>query len=611
MSMQVNSWTCSLLTGAVLWGWVACGAAAGQELHLKTRTVYTGTVGSGRAEALPRRLRGGPVHQIFQFDHFPGVADLDALLMAGFRVVSVIPDNALVVATPRAVTLKDLAAAQIGGVRWLGELEPRDKLSPALDSATSPILAIVEFHADVQANARQSIAAAEGITFERPPVLLPDHIIVSASFDKLKELARHDEVAYIFPADPALLEPTAAGSGTMPCAGMLTLAGPIAQYANIIEGWSLDSDHMAHLGYAFGTLTPEVPASTVESEIVRAMNAWSAVANVVFQPAATATAVRTVLVKFAAGPHGDPYPFDTAGMILAHTFYPVPLNPESIAGDMHLNAAENWHAGGDTDIYTVALHELGHAIGLGHTDNPGDVMYPYYRRGMPLSKNDIGAARQLYGAPGNGSSVPVTVVPITTGPIPVTTGNSVSPLSLTLNPITPPGQAAQITISGTVSGGVAPLTLQYQTDHGYSGKITAGASGTWSAAEVPLVTGTNTLTVTAFDSASHTVSRSAVVTRAAAPSANAAPVSVSIASPSSAVTTANAAAISVSGRSSGGTGVTQVTWQTSTGASGTAQGAAQWVASNIPLLTGTNTIVIRAFDSGGASGWASVVVVRP
>ncbi len=269
--------------------------------------------------------------------------------------------------------------------------------------AFAQILAIVEFHTDVKADVQQAIATAEGVTFERPAALLPNHVIVNASMDQLKAIAEHDEVAYIFPADPALLTPPPPGFVPIQCAGMLTLSGPIGQYANVVTGWDLDSDHFAHLGYVFGNLTSKVPVSAVESEILRAMNAWSAVTNVVFHLATSPSAARTIFVEFASGTHGDSYPFDAAGAILAHTFYPVPLNSESIAGDVHLDASENWHVGGDIDIYTVVLHELGHAIGLTHTDNPGDVMYPYYQRGMQLSKNDIGAAQQLYGVPGGSS----------------------------------------------------------------------------------------------------------------------------------------------------------------------------------------------------------------
>ena len=133
----------------------------------------------------------------------------------------------------------------------------------------------------------------------------------------------------------------------------------------------------------------------------------------------------------------------------------------------------------------------------------------------------------------------------------------------------------------------------------------------WTAAGVGLVTGTNTVTVTAFDSSRQTASQSEVVSRTAPPSsAITTPVTVHITSPASAVTTAKSATISVSGTFSGGAGVTQVTWQSSTGATGTAAGTSLWLASNIPLLTGTNTIVIRASDARGATAWAAVVVVR-
>jgi hypothetical protein len=594
--MRTNFFKFSVLITAILVGQIA---ASGQALHLKARS---GNTPRSIVREENRAARTGPAHQIVQFDHLPGVADLNALLAAGFKVIAAVPDNAVMVIGPTAAT------TEMAGVKWVGELETGDKLSPTLGTA-NPILAIVEFHTDVTAAIQESVVATEGLTFERPASLLANHIIVSASMDKLTALAAHDEVAYIFPADPALLTPPVAGTTPIQCAGMLTLSGPVAQYANVVTGWDMGPNHEAELGYVFGALTSKVPAATVEAEILRAMNTWSSVTNVVFNVGSGPNAARTVFLEFVNGAHGDAYPFDAAGTILAHTFYPVPLNSESIAGDMHLNAAVNWHVGGDVDIYTVVLHELGHAIGLTHTDNPGDVMYPYYQRGVPLSKNDIGAAQRLYGV--LNSAAPVTLAPVTPAPVTVAPVNSTSPLSLTLNPIPAPAQASQIAIAGTVSGGVGTVTVQYQTDHGYSGKATVSA-GTWNATGVTLVVGTNNITVTAFDSANHTVSHTETVTvTAPAASSATAPLSIRITSPSSTVTTENAATVSVGGTSVGGNGITQITWQTSTGASGTAVGTSQWLASNIPLLVGTNTIVVRTFDAAGASAWASVVVTHP
>ncbi len=555
---------------------ILSGSLFGQQIHLKTRDIPTA---AGPRATLPDN------HQIVVFDHAPSVEDLDTLLAGGAQVVSVLPDNAVVVGSSNG----GITPGQ--GILWTGRLDPADKLSPALVAADT-MTVIVEFHSDVSVGRQQAIADEEGVELQRPPVLLASHAIIVAPLTALQALAAHDEVAYIFPADPALLT----DAGFSACAGMLTMAGPIAQYSNLVHGWDLNADHVAHLGYVFGSLTTKVPAAQVEAAVVRALNQWSNYTNVAFAPGTNASAARTVLVKFASGAHGDAYPFDGPGGILAHTFYPVPVNPESIAGDMHLDADENWHNGSTVDIYSVALHEAGHAIGLGHTDNPGDVMYPYYRLGMSLSANDIGAAQALYGKP--------LAAPVTT--------SAAKPLQLTAD--TPPSsvQTATVAMTGILSGGTAPYSVQWQTDHGYSGLASLAGSASWNTGAVPLVNGENTISVTAYDSATGSATQTETVSLVPAPrpAGSTVPVSVLITSPASSVTTVNAAAVSLAGTATGGVGISKVTWQTSTGATGTATGTSHWIATAVPLLKGTNTLVIRAYDATGNNAWGALVVIR-
>jgi len=626
--------------------------AGGQQIHLKTRTFDPAGQGGGDlavmvlsagdavasdsgmetgSESRRGSLRGNAaqVHRIVEFDHPPGVDDLDALLQAGGQVTGALPDNAVM------VSVAGRLSSMPEGAIWSGPMEPGDKVSPALGmnravamSAAAVFPVIVEFHPDVDAAQQARVEAATGVVFIRPAGLMTIHAIVQADRSAVMRLAARDEVSYIFPADPALLT----GTGAYPCAGMLTTTGIIGQYSNITHGWDVGSDNIAHLSYFFGALTPKVATANEESEILRAFEQWTSIVNVTFQPGAAAALARTVAIEFASGAHGDNYPFDGPGGMLAHTFYPVPVNAEPIAGDMHFDADEAWHVGSDTDIYTVALHEAGHALGLTHSDNPGDVMYPYYHRGMALSANDIGAALELYPAAG---TPPATV---SASPVTVSTGNTVTsgsgtpgqgttnigttvatttntttapaPLVLTINPASSTAQSAAFTLSGTLTGGGGSDSVVWQTDHDYTGVATLSGAGAWTASNIPLVTGANTLTVTAYDTLGQVTTESTVETLQSLSSTTVLPIDVSILTPVSPVVAVATQSISVSGKASGGAGITEITWQTSNGATGTACGTGTWIATGIPIPVGNTTVVLRAVDSKGASAWVALVAVR-
>ena len=562
----------------------------GQDLHFKTRTLTSQAGALAITDALEDT---SAVHKILQYDHPPGPDDIAALIRDGATVVAALPDNAVMVSAPGG------KLSAIEGLAWAGKMDPSDKMSPDLPR-DGPINVLVEFHPDITPGQQDTIAGAEGLALKRFPYLQSQHAIVNTDLATLQKLAGYDEVAYLFPADPQLFADTPP-DGLLTCAGMLTTNGMAGQYATIIHGWDLDPDRYVHLTYLFGSVTPKVPSLLAQAEVIRALNEWTKVTNLSFRQGPNPAGARNILIKFVSGAHGDSYPFDGPNGSLAHTFYPVPVNAETVAGDMHLDADENWHAGGDTDIYSVALHEAGHAIGLGHSDKPGDVMYPYYRSRAALSANDIAAAQSLYGRPLNSAPAPVTQ--------PVAAA-AVTPLRLTLDTVPSSTTAEAVTFSGTAAGGKDPVSVQWQTANGASGRATL-RSRAWSTTGVPLAVGDNTLSISAYDGAQQSASASVSVTRVtvATPTSNL-PLSISIRSPAPVVTAVSTATMTLAGVAASGSGITRVTWQTSAGATGVASGTGTWLAAGIPLYRGTNTLVVRAWDAKGSSAWASMVVIR-
>ncbi len=89
---------------------------------------------------------------------------------------------------------------------------------------------------------------------------------------------------------------------------------------------------------------------------------------------------------------------------------------------IRFDSAESWNyaipgtgVSGRYSFYTVALHEIGHAIGLSHSGSASSLMAPIYNASFgDLQSDDIAGGVYLYGAPdttpGAAPSVPVTTV---------------------------------------------------------------------------------------------------------------------------------------------------------------------------------------------------------
>lgn len=156
------------------------------------------------------------------------------------------------------------------------------------------------------------------------------------------------------------------------------------------------------LTYAFVNSTTDIIGTQELSAVRNAFDTWQAAIPIDFSQVNLANSPN-FRVGWFTGNHGDGSPFDGVGNTLAHAFFPPPCGG-SRAGDMHFDDAETWgltDSGGVFDVETVALHEIGHLLGLDHSNVSGAVMFPSYggKRRM-LTSDDVAGIQTLYGKRG-------------------------------------------------------------------------------------------------------------------------------------------------------------------------------------------------------------------
>ncbi|KAK9965095.1 hypothetical protein ABG768_004204 [Culter alburnus] len=155
----------------------------------------------------------------------------------------------------------------------------------------------------------------------------------------------------------------------------------------------------------YPSLYPFLKPEDVKSIMIYAFKAWSDVTNLNFEDASpTSERDRAdIKISFARSLHDDGYPFDGKGGTLAHAFFP---GEYEVAGDTHFDDEESWTYGDDsgTDLFAVAVHEFGHALGLSHSSTSPSIMRPYYQGAVAvdiryyiLPDDDRYAIQSLYG----------------------------------------------------------------------------------------------------------------------------------------------------------------------------------------------------------------------
>ncbi|KAH1017672.1 hypothetical protein HUJ05_008280 [Dendroctonus ponderosae] len=174
-----------------------------------------------------------------------------------------------------------------------------------------------------------------------------------------------------------------------------------------ISGWN-----KRHLTYYISNWSARLGENAVARNIQKALDIWGGYGRLTFTRTQSPDA--DIIVAFGRQHHGDMqvimfpnkkeadfvffrYPFDGPGGVLAHGFFPSGSERADEGGDIHFDDEEEWidgksaskETGGSesTDFFTVALHELGHSLGLAHSDVSTSVMFPYYQGWDANSQN--------------------------------------------------------------------------------------------------------------------------------------------------------------------------------------------------------------------------------
>jgi len=157
--------------------------------------------------------------------------------------------------------------------------------------------------------------------------------------------------------------------------------------------------------YRISKYSTKLPKRTVDKIIKKAVSLWAEVTNLKFveQKEERKNGKKVKLdIRFEKGQHGDDAPFDGPGGFRAHAFFP------GFGGDLHLDDDEDWTDESSRDgvrLLLVATHEIGHALGVGHSKIPSALMAPSHKEwkgDVKLTSDDIKAIQGLYGKPGEG-----------------------------------------------------------------------------------------------------------------------------------------------------------------------------------------------------------------
>jgi len=143
--------------------------------------------------------------------------------------------------------------------------------------------------------------------------------------------------------------------------------------------------------------TPDMEGAQVIKAFNRAFAEWAPFLNPIVFSSTSEKEKANILINFAEEGDADLPESFGGDEVLAYAYFPIDNYSE-----MWFDESERWGSMSSStriDLFKVAVHELGHSLGIGHTTAAGDIMQAFYDPNtmVKITEDSADAIETLYG----------------------------------------------------------------------------------------------------------------------------------------------------------------------------------------------------------------------